>query len=167
MTALAPQSSHPRHGGANVRFPPPGVFLLAIACAVGLEFTDRAMPIPLSPELRRPVALLTVLAGLAAVGSALILFVRTRQAPEPWKPTPEVILRGPYRFSRNPMYLGMLLLQVGAGLEFDSAWMVALAPLALVLVHYTAVLPEERYLTARFGDAYRQYLSRVPRYLWR
>lgn len=160
-------ATHHKHGGARVWLPPPGAFLFTIACAAALEYAGHALPIPLGRTPRVVLAMLGNAAGLALVFSALYLFQRTGQQPEPWKPTPEMILRGPYRFTRNPMYLGLVVLQVSGGLVFDNAWIVLFAPLALALVHYTAVLPEERYLSERFGEAYRQYLARVPRYLWR
>ncbi len=103
--------------------------------------------------------------GLALGASALGLFRRMGQDPRPWEPSPDLIFQGPYRLSRNPMYLSMALLQTSVGLFIDSLWVVLLWIPALVVVHYTAVLPEEKYLSERFGDAYQKYAASVRRYL--
>jgi protein-S-isoprenylcysteine O-methyltransferase Ste14 len=63
------------------------------------------------------------------------------------------------------MYVGLTLFQIGLGLMLNSIWASALAVLALATVHFMAVLPEERYLSRKFGDSYRDYLGRVRRYL--
>src|SRR2546430_730514 len=73
--------------------------------------------------------------------------------------------RGPYRFTRNPMYVGLTLLTLGIGGLLARGWIVLLAPAALIAVHFLAVLPEERYLAAKFGDSYVLYKTRVRRYL--
>ncbi|HEY1586248.1 MAG TPA: isoprenylcysteine carboxylmethyltransferase family protein, partial [Polyangia bacterium] len=97
--------------------------------------------------------------------SARQLFVTSGQDPKPWMPSPSLVVRGPYRFTRNPMYVGMTLLQVGIGFLHGNLWIVLLAPALLLTVHYTAVLREEAYLEEKFGDAYRAFKRRVRRYL--
>ena len=72
---------------------------------------------------------------------------------------------GPYRFMRNPIYLGMFLGLVGLAIAFDSLWLlVALVPFALV-IRYGVVAREEAYLDRKFGDVYRRFRSRVRRWL--
>jgi protein-S-isoprenylcysteine O-methyltransferase Ste14 len=105
------------------------------------------------------------LAGVALIGSAIGLFRRSGQDPAPWKPTPNLVFRGPYRFTRNPMYVGMTAVQVGIGLFVDSLWVIGLAAVSLLVVHLIAVLPEEKYLAEKFGAPYEDYLRRVRRYL--
>lgn len=148
-----------------MRLPPPLVFLVLAGAGVLLEAGGFPLAVPLPRGASRALALALLAAGGAFVLSALVLMLRTGQNPEPWKPTPELIARGPYRFSRNPMYVGMALLQAGAGLVFANAWISALAVPALAVIHYAAVLPEERYLAAEFGQAYADYAARVRRYL--
>jgi protein-S-isoprenylcysteine O-methyltransferase Ste14 len=154
-----------RQGGANVRVPPPLVFLAFIGMGVLLHVYVHALPVPLARAARLAAALATGLAGLGLCLSTLQLFVRSGQNPEPWKPTPSLIAVGAYRFSRNPMYLGMLLIQVASGLAFDNLWITLLALPALGAVHHLAVLPEERYLTHKFGESYVAYMASVPRYV--
>ena len=112
-----------------------------------------------------------VLAWISGVGGSVILaaafrwFVRTRQHPEPWKPSPVLIAHGIYRFTRNPMYLGMAGWQAAIGFWQRNLWMVGGIVASLAGVYYVAVRHEEAYLERRFGDAYREYLRTVRRWL--
>jgi len=133
-----------------------------------LDGAGHSLLVPLGKTTRFACVWVLLITGISLSLSALWLFQRSGQEPEPWKPSPNLIGRGPYRFSRNPIYLSMVLLQSAFGLVFDNLWIVMLALPALLVVHYTAVLPEERYLVDRFGDAYSRYTAAVPRYLgWR
>ena len=155
-----------RSGGARVRVPPPFIFLSGILLGALIDSQLHRWPLPLSGVGPAFAAALAT-AGLGLIGWALVHFRRTGQDPEPWKPSPEIIPDGPYRFTRNPMYIGMLLIQCAAGFFLDSAWILLLAPASLLAVHHTAVLPEERYLAERFGEPYLAFLRTVPRYLGR
>jgi protein-S-isoprenylcysteine O-methyltransferase Ste14 len=155
----------PNKDGAKVRFPPPLVFLGAIV--LGVIVQHKAMPLSLvfARWLRLAAAVLILACGVSLVASARILFKRTGQNPIPWKPTPELILQGPYRFTRNPMYVGVTLFVIGLGLAVNNLWISLFAAPALLVVHFIAVLPEERYLAAKFGESYRSFLAQVRRYL--
>src|SRR3974390_3376072 len=91
--------------GAQVRFPPPVVFLVAILLGVMVQRMAVPLRLPFAPGLRIAAGVLIFVCGVSLVVSARILFLRTSQSPIPWKPTPELILQGPYRFTRNPMYV--------------------------------------------------------------
>ena len=151
--------------GAKVRFPPPLVFLGAIV--LGAIVQRKAMPLSLSfaPGLRVTAGVLILVCAVSLVASARILFKRTGQNPIPWKPTPELIFQGPYRFTRNPMYVGVSLFVVGLGVALNNLWISLFAAPALLTVHFIAVLPEERYLLEKFGENYGRFLARVRRYL--
>jgi protein-S-isoprenylcysteine O-methyltransferase Ste14 len=154
-----------KQGGARVRFPPPLVFLglMGVAALVQHFVTRVTVPIPSLP--RFVLAALFGLPGIALLVQAQGLFKRSGQHPAPWKPSPELVLAGIYRFSRNPMYLGMTLITIGVAFAADDVWMIAAAFVALTIVHVIAVLPEEAYLGEKFGDAYAQYKAKVRRYL--
>jgi protein-S-isoprenylcysteine O-methyltransferase Ste14 len=98
-------------------------------------------------------------------GAAVGLFKKMEQDPKPWTPTPEIVSTGVYRFTRNPMYLGMALLQCGIGVGLANAWVIVLLPLTLAVVHLTAIRHEETYLERKFGKAYTDYKSSVRRWL--
>lgn len=154
-----------KHGGANVRLPPPLVFTGLIAIGFGLGFFTPP-PLPAMPWLARLVAgPALAFAGVGLVLLAFGWFKRTGQKPAPWEPSPELIAQGIYRYTRNPMYVGMTCLQLGIGALAGNWWIVGLAPVALLVVHATAVVPEERYLAHRFGDSYEKYKRSVRRYL--
>jgi protein-S-isoprenylcysteine O-methyltransferase Ste14 len=151
--------------GADVRFPPPLVWVVGVVLGVVIDRFVMAAPFPISR-----VASLTIGAILLAIGAALpvsarLHFKRTGQSVRPWDPTPELIFEGPYRLTRNPMYVGLTVFEIGLGLVLNNIWVAALAAPALAAVHFIAVLPEERYLSGKFGEGYRNYLGRVRRYL--
>lgn len=154
-----------RQGGARVRFPPPFVFFGLTLAGLGLHYGLVPWPTPLERAGRLLAGALVGGAGLALALTARVMFKRSGQDPAPWKPSPSLLLRGPYRFSRNPMYLGVGLLQAGIGLALDDLWITFFAPVSLIVVHYIAVLPEEAYLAERFGEAYTKYRETVRRWL--
>ncbi len=151
--------------GARVRVPPPLVFLGCVGIAWACHYFFMPLRALLDPTLRMVAGLAVVALGVAVVVSARVLFSRTGQSPFPWTPTPSLIFAGPYRFTRNPMYLGITTVMVGLGLATNNLWVSIFALPALAIVHFIAVLPEERYLTEKFGDGYKHYLTRVRRYL--
>jgi len=155
----------PNKDGAKVRFPPPLVFLGAIVLGVIVQHNAMPLSLVFARWLRLAAAVLILACGVSLVASARILFKRTGQNPIPWKPTPELILQGPYRFTRNPMYVGVTLFVIGLGLAVNNLWISLFAAPALLVVHFIAVLPEERYLAAKFGESYRSFLAQVRRYL--
>jgi protein-S-isoprenylcysteine O-methyltransferase Ste14 len=152
--------------GAKVNFPPPLVYVGFIV--LGIIFRYALFPIAASghlPIYRWVIGIAVLSMGLFLAISARILFARSGQSPIPWKPSPELLLQGPYRFTRNPMYAGLTLIQFGLGLALNNLWISILAPVSLLVVHFLAVLPEEKYLSEKFGDSYRAYLTKVRRYL--
>lgn len=148
---------------SGVRFPPPLPYAAGILIGWLL---GRLWRLPgFDDAWADPLALAGGIAGLALIASALGLFHRAGVDPLPMRPTAALVLRGPYRFTRNPMYLGMTLLYAGVALLFDLPWALLLLPLVLVVIRTQVVAREERYLEARFGDEYRAYRARVRRWL--
>jgi protein-S-isoprenylcysteine O-methyltransferase Ste14 len=155
----------PAEHGAHVRFPPPFVFVGFILLGVALQYAVAPIPFPIDRWITLTAGILISLVGLSLIVMANLLFRHTGQKPAPWTPSPELLLEGPYRFTRNPMYLGITLMQVGIGLAVNNLWICLLAAPALFVVHFIAVLPEERYLSEKFGENYKAYLAKVRRYL--
>jgi protein-S-isoprenylcysteine O-methyltransferase Ste14 len=151
--------------GAKVRFPPPLVFLSCTLLGIAFPYVVAPARVPVDRAISAIGGILILLAGLVFVASASILFKRTGQNPAPWKPSPELILKGPYRITRNPMYLGVTLFELGLGLAVNNLWISVFAAPALLIVHLVAVLPEERYLSEKFGESYKAYLAQVRRYI--
>lgn len=151
-----------RHPG--VPFPPP--LLFAAGLAVGLWLHGR-MPLPISgpPALQIPVAGTLLLAGAGVLGWAMLGFKRARTAIYPNQPASRLVAAGPYRFSRNPMYLGLCGMYLGIALWARSAWPVLLLPVVLWLLWLLVIRREERYLKGAFGAEYEAYRRRVRRWL--
>ena len=143
--------------------PPPLIVLGFLLLGLALDWLR---PVPLLPATAQYAigAALIVLAGALAL-SAFVRFFRARTPIPTRQPTTALVTGGPYRFSRNPIYTGMILLLLGIGVMVDSAWILAMAvPFALV-IRYGVIAREERYLEAKFGDPYRAYRARVRRWI--
>lgn len=126
---------------------------------------DRLFPMSFLPRGARLVAgipLLVLGFGLWAWGVAGLL--RRGESPDPGKATTKLITAGPYRFSRNPIYTGGTAALLGLALLLDTAIGVAVV-VALALLAHNLTLAEERYLESKFGDDWRQYRSRVRRWI--
>lgn len=151
--------------GAAVRLPPPLVYLGAVLLGMFLHTYVVPLPLELPRPLRITITLILVLPGMVLMIGALGLFHRTGQDPQPWKPTPEIISRGVYRISRNPMYVSMALFQAALTLELENGWFLVLLPPVLVAIYLLAIRHEEAYLARKFGDAYLAYKASVRRWL--
>ncbi len=98
-------------------------------------------------------------------GWSLWLFARHETGLLPGQATSAIIEEGPYRLSRNPLYVGLLALYLGLALLGPTFWGLVLFPVAVALVFWGAIRPEERYLHERFGAPYDEYAARVRRWL--
>jgi protein-S-isoprenylcysteine O-methyltransferase Ste14 len=114
---------------------------------------------------RVPVGWALVLLFAAWNGWALLLFARHDTGLLPGQETRAMIEEGPYRLSRNPLYVGLLALYAGLTLLAPTVWGLVLLPVAVLLVRWGAIRPEERFLRERFGPAYDDYAQRVRRWL--
>lgn len=119
----------------------------------------------LAMEVRRGAALILIVGGLLLDGMAAGLFRRRGTAVEPWKPSTVLINEGPYRFSRNPIYLGFAITYVGLAIAMDSWIALLLLIPCLLVVDRFVIRREERYLSAKFGAGYDAYRARVRRWL--
>ena len=111
------------------------------------------------------LGLAVISAGVAIAVSGVRQFRRARTTVLPFGGTSQIVETGVYRWTRNPMYLGMALAYAGAAAIVNSAWCLLFLPVALALVHVFAIRREERYLAAKFGDPYERYCSRVRRWI--
>ena len=114
---------------------------------------------------RVPVGWVLVLAFAAWNGWSLWLFGKHETGLLPGQATDAMIEEGPYRLSRNPLYVGLLALYLGLSLLAPTFWGLVLFPAAVLLVRWGAIRPEERFLRERFGSRYDDYTRRVRRWL--
>jgi protein-S-isoprenylcysteine O-methyltransferase Ste14 len=151
---------------AAVRFPPP---LIPLATILLGGLLDRVWPIDLGFELSMPIRYgiggLVVTCALTLASWAIVHFRGSGQNEKPWTPTTAIVGAGPYRFTRNPMYLAMVLLCIGAATLLASAWILVLTPICALALWWFAIRPEETYLDEKFGEVYRAYKGRVRRWL--
>ncbi len=147
------------------KIPPPLVGVLCALLAWALAALTPAWRI--DGEWRLPMAAVLLAAGLALDGWALLLFRRQRTTPSPLAPgrSRTVVQSGPYRFTRNPMYLGVALLLAALCLWLGSP--LSLLAIAAFVAYITRfqIQPEERALRAKFGAPYEDYCRRVRRWL--
>ena len=143
----------------RVFVPPP--LMLAAFVGVGLLIDGG----PMATGLVLAAAMIVGLAGLGLIASALGLFFRSKTRPEPWRAASFLVAAGPYRFTRNPMYLGMTLVGLAAALASSSAAAALMTLLAALIVDRVVIRREEAYLTRRFGMDYQAYRDKVRRWL--
>jgi protein-S-isoprenylcysteine O-methyltransferase Ste14 len=154
----------PPDGGTPGVIPPPVVFLIAIGAGECVQFTA---PRSLFAHRTTGYAFGSVLMTLGiALSTWMSLHFRRAGTPvSPLRSSRRLVTSGPYRFSRNPDYIGQTLLAAGVALILDSPWpLLALVP-AFFVVRYAVIAREERYLRARFGRDYHEYCRRVRRWL--
>ena len=156
-----PPLDHP-----GVRFPPPLLFVLGFV--LGL-LVQRVWPLAFIPGGRTPfstlVAWMLVVLGGALLAWAIWTFRAAQTSVYPNRPATQIVERGPYRFSRNPMYVALSLMYLGLALWRNMLWPVLFLPLVLVLLWVLVIRREARYLTEAFGEAYGAYRQRVRRWV--
>ena len=106
-----------------------------------------------------------IVVGAILAATAVATLVRAKTDLAFTRPTTAIVVQGPYRLSRNPIYLAGTLLFVGVALAVNTLWLLALLPVVILLINSGAVIPEERFLERKFGDEYSEYTSRVRRWL--
>ena len=122
-------------------------------------------PFPLPPDGARVVGVVLLAAFASWNGWALIVMAAHRTALLPGGATRVVLDRGPFRFSRNPLYVGLIVLDIALALLWPSAWALIAVPVGIALLRWGAIVPEERYLSVKFGAEYEDYRRRVRRWL--
>lgn len=148
---------------AGVIAPPPFIYLGFLL--VGFLF-DYFLPLPLVPDnVQYLVGGVLIVGGLIPLSLAIWMFHKAGTNIPTRKPTTAVVKTGPYRFTRNPIYLGMTTVYGGIAFAADSVWVLALLLPLLLIMHYGVILREERYLEGKFGEDYRQYKVSVRRWV--
>jgi protein-S-isoprenylcysteine O-methyltransferase Ste14 len=142
---------------------PPVVTLLFIVIAY---FLGRFVPLPVAAPvgLRYLGLALTGLGFLLGIG-AFLEFRKSRTTLDPHGSSKQVVTSGIYRFTRNPIYLGFLLMVIGLPLNSGLYWGIVVAPFYILLMNHLVIKHEEAYLEKKFGKAYTGYTSRVRRWL--
>ncbi len=148
---------------AGVIAPPPLIYLAALIVALGLEGAARA-----DTGLGR----IGLWIGLALIALAVVIallarrqFIKGGTSLRVEEPSTAILSTGPFRFTRNPLYLALAMLQVGIGLVAGMAWIIVWVVPALLVIRFGVIAREERYLERKFGQEYLDYKAQVRRWL--
>ncbi len=153
----------PEPDRAMVIAPPPFLYLGALAIGLGLHagFPVRVLPQGIACFAGGTACVLS--AALGVTGLRALRRAGTSQNPR--RPTTALVITGPFRISRNPLYLSFLCLYVGIAIFVNGLWPLLLAVPLVAVLRSGVIGPEERYLERKFGDEYRRYRSQVRRWL--
>jgi protein-S-isoprenylcysteine O-methyltransferase Ste14 len=152
--------------GPDLPVLPPILLLGALVIAIILDFLPlHFMAPPVGFNAQTVIGVIIAVVGLGIGFSALRLFRHSGTSPNPREATTLVVTDGPYRFTRNPMYLGFVLLLLGIALVFSLEWGVILTPFLWLALDRMIVVREEAYLTQRFGEDYQKLLRQTRRWL--
>ena len=149
----------------ELKIPPP---LVALGCGALMWFASSLVASFAMPDvIRVSVALTLVLVGIGLDLTGLIAFLRAKTTINPLKPavTATLVTTGLYRVTRNPMYLGMLLVLFGWAVFLSNLAALLIAPLFALYITRFQIIPEERVLAEKFGAAFMAYQSQVRRWL--
>jgi protein-S-isoprenylcysteine O-methyltransferase Ste14 len=151
---------------SGVRIFPPAVYIAGLVIGYLIEWL---WPVPILPGpfgfVLRILGIAVILAGAGLIVSAIIRFRSIGTPVNPTEPTTTLTFDGPYRFTRNPMYLGLALLLAGFALVGDALWpLLAVIPAGWI-IQTQVIAREEPYLEAKFGLPYRDFKARVRRWL--
>ena len=159
---MSSASTRPPASTSGVVAPPPLIYAVPLVAGLLLQHWR---PMPFVPGWAAvPVGIACALFGLLGL-PAVLAFHKAKTSPNPLRPSTAVVTTGPYRFSRNPMYVGITLLYVGVAIWVNTVWPLLFLPVILIVMHYGVIVREEAYLERTFGEEYRQYRQRVRRWL--
>ncbi len=151
------------HDHAGVIAPPPLIYSGALAVGMGLH---KLVPLPVLPRsLARPLGWLLIGLSAAPGLSAPAILLRSKTALLPHHSTTMIVSTGPFKYTRNPIYLSFTLLYTGITATVNSLWPALLLPVVLVVMQRGVIEREERYLERKFGAEYTQYKARVRRWI--
>lgn len=156
------------HGLRSIAWVAPAILLYALALPLAARSLDRRLGLEWSPPgWLRAVSVLPLALGLAlAIWSAWLLTFPGQGTPNPLKPPARLVVRGPYRWSRNPLMIGGWTFGLGLVLALGSSTLIGMyLAIAVIGIVYVRKVEEPRMLE-RFGEEYRAYAARVPRWLF-
>ena len=142
------------------------IFGITFVLGLALHFVPSLnLTFPIPAVLRIVVGMLLILAGATVILLARRGLKNAGQPAAPGKPTTQIVETGIYRFSRNPLYLGLVAVLIGLGLSVNIGWWVILTLPMFFALQHLLIIPEEQYLLGRFSGQYAAYMSRVRRWL--
>lgn len=159
----SPTNASEERRRVGMLFPPPILLLVLIAACIGAQ--AQWLGGFAYSSARTALGLLMLAASVVLIASSGRLFKKAGTPFRPTSPATTIVKSGPYRFSRNPMYLGMAGILAGLGVLFGSYCFGVALVVFLVAINFGVVHPEERYLESLHGEEYRRYKQEVRRWL--
>lgn len=147
----------------GVRVPPPLVFLGVLG--IGLTLSNWAPTAYLGSAIARPLGGVLIAIGALLALSAFRAFFQAHTNIRPDRPSSALVRTGPYRFTRNPMYLALTIMYAGIAVVNESLWSLLLLPLVVFLIRSKVIAREEAYMERRFGADYSRYKNEVRRWI--
>jgi protein-S-isoprenylcysteine O-methyltransferase Ste14 len=158
------ESSIPLH--PLMRIPPPLLFVATFLAGVGLQHLDPLIVLPASYiAIAHLVGAALLVAGVTVVLFCIRLFVKSRTTLIPFETATTLVMRGPYRLTRNPMYLSLVVVYLGAVALLMQFWSLLLLPVPVMIVNGIVIPTEESRLREKFGESFLAYCARVRRWL--
>ncbi len=142
--------------------PPPLVLIGTLVVGIALSLLS---PIRLFPLSYSVLGVAIVIAGAIFLTRGIKTFSQAGGSPDPEHAPTKLVTFGPYSYTRNPMYVGMVLLSLGTTVIFASPYFLILTLVLALMINYFSILPEELILEERFGQEYVEYKKRVRRWL--
>jgi protein-S-isoprenylcysteine O-methyltransferase Ste14 len=152
-----------RQDTPGVIAPPPLIYAAALIAGLILHamYPVRFLPSTLTPVM-----------GWSLIGAGIFLIVagframhRAHTPVDPYKPSTAIVVEGPYRFSRNPLYVSLTIVYVGIAMLINTLWVLLLLPVILFIIRRGVIDREERYLEQKFGEEYLRYKANVRRWI--
>jgi protein-S-isoprenylcysteine O-methyltransferase Ste14 len=147
----------------NVKIIPPLVYLVGIVIGFLATILMPTKVVPNSVALT--VGVILVFCGAVLAGSGISKFKNVGTTVRPDRAARMLVISGPYKFTRNPMYLGLAFVYLGVAVAGQSVWALILLPVVLAIIQRRAIEPEEAFLEKRFGTNYIRYKEKVRRWL--
>ena len=159
--ASASDLNEPDH--ANVIAPPPVIYLVFVLLGLIMHYI---WPLPIIAAAKIFwIAIIIITMGVVIAILARREFERSGTSVRPDRPTTTIIRTGPYRYSRNPLYLSLTLIQTGIGVWVNSLWVLLMIIPAVLTMRHGVIVREEKYLARKFGKEYMDYKASVRRWL--
>jgi protein-S-isoprenylcysteine O-methyltransferase Ste14 len=158
----AEEQPRQRRGTAGVIAPPPVIYLGFLGLGFVLE---SLLPGAELPGWAQWIGAVVIVAGVALMISFELAFKRAGTDANPYRPSTALAIDGPYRFSRNPGYLGMAITYIGITLAAEAPWALMMLVPATLVIRYCVIAREERYLERLFGEEYLSYKRTTRRWI--
>jgi protein-S-isoprenylcysteine O-methyltransferase Ste14 len=157
------QVSVPNSDAPNVKIIPPLIYLAGIILGllVSVWMPTRVVANPAAWIIGG----ILIVCGAVLAGAAIVRFKGAGTTIRPDRAASSLVIAGPYKITRNPMYLGLAIVYLGIAISDQSLWALILLPVVLIIIQHWVIEPEEAFLERRFGSDYRSYKGNVRRWL--